>query len=81
MLLAVLPPEPHSDPARFQSAFERTRFVHLTRSDKVEQAICYVRAQHTGLWHLAIDGTELDRMSASQEQVTPHRQSGHVFRK
>lgn len=67
--LAVLLPGPLSDRTRFQTAFGQTLFVHLTRTDKVEQAISYVRAQQTGLWHLATDGTELDRTSAPQEPV------------
>lgn len=67
--LSVLVPGSFSDSKRFQAAFGRTLFVHLTRTDKVEQAISYVKAQQTGLWHLAADGTDLDRTSAPQEPV------------
>ena len=57
--LAVLYPEHSNDVERFQAAFGRTLFVHLTRRDKVAQAVSYVKAQQTGLWHAAPDGTEL----------------------
>ena len=65
--LAVLHPEHSNDAERFQAAFGRTLFVHLTRRDKVAQAVSYVKAQQTGLWHAAPDGTELERLSPPQE--------------
>ena len=52
-----------NDAERFQAAFGRTLFIHLTRRDKVEQAVSYVKAQQSGLWHAAPDGTELERLS------------------
>jgi LPS sulfotransferase NodH len=61
--LAVLHPTPQGDAARLQAAFGRTLFIHLTRLDKVGQAVSYVKAQQTGLWHKAPDGTELERLS------------------
>lgn len=67
--LAVLHPEHASDAERFRAAFGRTLFVHLTRRDKVEQAVSYVRAQQSGLWHVAPDGTELERLGPPQEPV------------
>jgi LPS sulfotransferase NodH len=51
----------------FQAAFGQTLFVHLTRRDKVAQAVSYVKARQTGLWHAAPDGTELERLSPPQE--------------
>ena len=67
--LAVLHPIPSSDALRFQAAFGRTLFVHLARCDKVGQATSYVKARQTGLWHMAPDGTELERLSPPQEPV------------
>lgn len=55
------------DAQRFTAAFGRTLFIHLTRQDKVEQAVSYVKAQQTGLWHMAPDGTELERLSPPQD--------------
>jgi trehalose 2-sulfotransferase len=67
--LAVLHPGHSNDIERCRAAFERTLFVHLTRRNKVEQAVSYVKARQTGLWHAAPDGTELERLSAPQELV------------
>ena len=60
--LAVLHPDVLGDAARMRTAFGRTLFVHLTRTDRVGQAVSHVRAQQTGLWHRAADGTELERL-------------------
>ena len=65
--LAVLYPEPSTDRQRFEAAFGRTLFLHLTREDKVEQAVSYMKAQQSGLWHQAPDGSELERLSPPQE--------------
>jgi len=67
--LAVLHPEFSRDTQRLQAAFGRTLFVHLTRRDKVEQAVSHVKADQTGLWHAAPDGTELERLSLPQKLV------------
>ena len=67
--LAVLHPEPASDPNRFEAAFGRTLFIHLTRLDKVEQAVSNVKAEQTGLWHMAPDGTELERLAPPSTPV------------
>jgi LPS sulfotransferase NodH len=67
--LAVLYPGRSNDAERFQAAFGRTLFIHLTRPDKVDQAVSYVKAQQTGLWHVAPDGTELERLSEPREPV------------
>jgi trehalose 2-sulfotransferase len=65
--LAALFPDETTDTGRFQMAFGATLFIHLTRLDKVEQAVSYLRAEQTGLWHVAPDGSELER-------VAPHRE-------
>ncbi len=67
--LAVLFPERSNDVDRLEAAFGRTLFIHLTRPDKVDQAVSYVKAQQTGLWHMAPDGTELERLSPPREPV------------
>lgn len=64
--LTLLYPEPESFVARFERRFGKTLFLHLTRPDKVEQAVSYLRAKQTGLWHVAADGSELER-------TAPHR--------
>jgi LPS sulfotransferase NodH len=58
-----------SDACRFEHAFGRILYIHLTRADKVAQAASLVRARQSGLWHAAPDGTEIERLSAPQD---PH---------
>lgn len=67
--LDLLHPGLATDQARIGAAFGDTLFIHLTRSNKVEQAISYVKATQTGLWHRAADGTELERLSAPRAPV------------
>lgn len=61
-----------SDRARFERAFGRTLFIHLRREDKLAQAISLVKAEQTGLWHVAPDGTEIERLA-------PHREPDYDF--
>ena len=67
--LAVLHPGLSSDIERFEAAFGTTLFIHLTRPNKLAQAISLVKASQTGLWHMAPDGTELERLSVPKEPV------------
>ena len=65
--LAALYPDGANDRERFEAAFGRTSFIHLTREDKVEQAVSYIKAEQSGLWHQAPDGSEIERLSEPQE--------------
>lgn len=65
--LGLLNPECSSDAMRIEAAFGRTLFVYLNRADKLDQAISYVKAEQTGLWHRAPDGTEIERMAPPAE--------------
>ncbi|MEP3279923.1 MAG: Stf0 family sulfotransferase [Stappiaceae bacterium] len=77
--LALLHPGLPSDAARFEAAFGRTGYIHLTRSDKVAQAVSLVMATQTGLWHKASDGTELERTAPPQEPTyNADEIAGHV---
>lgn len=67
--LAILHPGLPGDAARIEAAFGRTLFIHLSRKDKVAQAVSCVKARQTGLWHMAPDGTELERTSAHRNPV------------
>lgn len=53
-----------SDKERLQAAFGRVLYIHLSRRDKLSQAISMVKAEQTGLWHIAPDGSELERLAA-----------------
>ena len=65
----ILYPAATSERARIEAAFGATLFIHLTRTNKLDQAISCVKAMQTGLWHRAADGRELERLSASKEPV------------
>ncbi len=67
--LGSLYPGLPSDSARFRSAFGPPFYVHLSREDKVAQAVSRLRAEQTGLWHIAADGTERERLRAGQAPV------------
>jgi trehalose 2-sulfotransferase len=68
--LRIVCPEEATDAGRFNKVFGATRFIHLARPDKVDQAISYLKAMQTGLWHLAPDGSELER-------TAPHREPSY----
>ena len=63
--LSVIQPDGLDDAARFQSAFGKPLYVHLSRADKVLQAVSLLKAQQSGLWHLGADGTERERSEPS----------------
>lgn len=56
-------------PQVIDEAFGTTLYIHLSRTDKVAQAISRVKAIQTGLWHRNADGSELERLSAPQEPI------------
>ncbi len=56
-----------SDRARLEAAFGRLLFLHLSRADKLAQAVSFIKAQQSGLWHRAPDGTEIERLAPPQE--------------
>ena len=75
--LTALHPNESGDAARIEAEFGRTLFVHLSRSDKLDQAISRVRAEQTGLWHRNADGTELERLAPPAE---PHYDADTIAR-
>lgn len=60
-------PQLPSDRARLERAFGRILYIHLSREDKLAQAISLVKAEQTGLWHMAPDGTEIERLAPPEE--------------
>ena len=59
--LTLLHPDCASDAERFHTAFGRVLYIHLSREDKIAQAVSLVKALQSGLWHIAPDGSELER--------------------
>ena len=60
-------PQLPSDRACIERAFGRILYIHLSRKDKLAQAISLVKAEQTGLWHIAPDGTEIERLAPPEE--------------
>lgn len=58
-----------SDAARLEQAFGPMLFVHLTRADKIAQAISLIKAEQTGLWHRYSDGGERERTAPSRPAI------------
>jgi len=58
-----------TDQARLQAAFGKILYIHLVREDKLAQAVSLVKAEQTGLWHIAPDGSEVERLAPPQ---APH---------
>ncbi|WP_181168779.1 Stf0 family sulfotransferase [Mesorhizobium sp. B2-4-17] len=56
-----------SDRARFEMAFGRVLYIHLSRENKLAQAVSLVKARQTGLWHVAPDGTEIERVGLPEQ--------------
>lgn len=65
--LRFMYPDHTSDADRIQVAFGPTLFIFLSRGDKLDQAISYIRAEQTGLWHRRADGTDLERQETRRE--------------
>ena len=66
---ARLFPDHPSDKERIEAAFGPTLFLHLTRADKLSQAISRLRAEQSGLWHRAVSGEELERLSPPADPI------------
>jgi len=56
-----------SDKARLEKAFGNILYIHLARADKLSQAVSMVKAEQTGLWHVAPDGTEIERLAPPKD--------------
>ncbi len=76
-ILGQVFPQLPSDKARLEKAFGRILYIHLFRDDKLAQAISLVKAEQTGLWHMAPDGTEIERLAPPQE---PHYDFARIHR-
>ncbi|MFO1210463.1 MAG: Stf0 family sulfotransferase [Amaricoccus sp.] len=51
---------PADFPSRFAAVFGPACHIHLARLDKVAQAVSLLRAEQSGLWHRAADGTMIE---------------------
>ncbi|PLP60654.1 Stf0 sulfotransferase [Mesorhizobium loti] len=46
--------------ARLEETFGPTLYIHLSRLDKIAQAVSLIRARQSGLWHRNSDGSVLE---------------------
>ncbi|MEO9895047.1 MAG: Stf0 family sulfotransferase [Paracoccaceae bacterium] len=67
--LKKLHPEQSNDRQLIDTVFGETLFTHLTRTNKLDQAVSLVKALQSGLWHLASDGTEIERTAQPKPLV------------
>ena len=65
-ILDTLFPGLPTDRARLERAFGRLAYLHISRDDRLAQAISLVRARQSGLWHRAPDGTEIERTAPAK---------------
>ena len=66
-ILDSLHPGLPDDRARLEHAFGRLTYLHLSRRDKLAQAVSLVKARQTGLWHVAPDGAEIERVAPPRD--------------
>lgn len=67
--LQQLFPAAKDELASLRAAFGKLKFIHLSRTDKVAEAISLHIAEQSGLWHRHADGTELERTPPTAEPV------------
>lgn len=56
-----------TDRARLEKAFGKLLYLHLSRENKLAQAVSLIKAEQTGLWHVAPDGTEIERLAPPKD--------------
>ena len=71
--LHILYPGCSNDSDLLQNAFGPIQFLHLSRKDKVAQAVSHVKAEQSGLWHVDTNGVERERIKSEQ---TSHYDAG-----
>lgn len=65
--LQRLYPDVQGQRALFEAAFGPLHFIHLSRTDKLAEAVSYVRAEQSGLWHQRPDGTALEQIASTAQ--------------
>lgn len=66
--------------ARLEETFGPTLYIHLSRLDKVAQAVSLIRAQQSGLWHRNSDGTVLEGEEKPRPIAYDGDQIGQIVR-
>lgn len=55
--LSALFPDESTNAGRIAAAFGTPLYLYITRKDKIAQAISRIKAEQSGLWHRAADGS------------------------
>ena len=58
-----------SDTHILDTTFGPLKYIHLNREDKVAEAVSYVIATQSGLWHKNTNGSERERMAPPAEPI------------
>lgn len=67
------------DPALLLSeAFGPPLWIHLSRADTVAQAVSRLRAERTGLWHRAADGTVIEEVPPTGPVAYDYRRIAEI---
>ncbi|MBX2867193.1 MAG: Stf0 sulfotransferase family protein [Acidiferrobacterales bacterium] len=64
----------------FYSVFEATHYIHLSRDDKIAQAVSLCKAEQTGLWHRNPDGSERERLKKGDAPVYGFKALSRYFK-
>lgn len=64
---------------RLEESFGSLLYIHLSRGDKLGQAVSLVRAQQSGLWHLNADGSVLEGEEERPDPVYDGRRIAEVL--
>jgi len=67
--IEILHPDEPDDVARIRTEFGPTRFILLQRASKLDQAVSFLMATQTGLWHAGADGSEIERLAPPADPV------------
>ena len=65
---------------RLEGAFGNPLYIYLSREDKVAQAVSLQKATQTGLWHVAPDGSELERLAPHRDPAYDREAIGHLVK-
>lgn len=72
--LKKLHPQYNNDQRALRETIFIDRFIHISRHDKIAQAISLVTANQTGLWHRSSDGTERQRTKPPEKPFYSYQQ-------
>ena len=63
-----------NDVTQLTDQFGPFKFIHLSREDKVAQAVSLVIAEQTGLWHRHANGNVMERTRPPQDPIYDRKQ-------